>query len=121
MSLRDIGLFLRSARTDARLSRLRDAGGDQIAFETLYREAPDNDPWASADSRFRYQRQKYASIAAMVPKRRYGRGVDLGCGTGLLTRLLAPLCDELLGIDISEAAVQRASALSSGFALQSRR
>ncbi len=109
-----MGLFLRGARTDARLNRLRDTFDNRQAFEALYTESPDADPWASADLRYQYQRRKYEAITQMVPPRSYARGLDVGCGTGLLTELLAPSCGEILGIDISQHALQHAATRTSG-------
>ncbi len=105
MSPRDIGLFLRSARADARIAQLRATKGDQAAFDDAY---IDGDPWASADSRYMYQRRKYDVIASLVPKRRYARALDLGAGLGLMARRLAATADEVVGIDFSANAVKHA-------------
>ena len=87
MRLRDVGLFLRSARTDARIRRLRSTLGPAGALEAVY--AADPDPWASASPRYRYQRRKYEALASLLPPRRFRRALDLGCGLGLLSRRLA--------------------------------
>jgi predicted TPR repeat methyltransferase len=42
--------------------------------------------------------------------RRFGRVLDLGCGTGLCGRLLAPHAGAIDGVDVSAAMVQRAQA-----------
>jgi SAM-dependent methyltransferase len=105
MAPRDIFLFLRSARTDAALAGLRADLGNQGAFDAIYR---DGDPWASADPRYRYQRQKYDVIASLLPRRRFTSALDLGCGTGLLASRLAARADAVLGMDISPAAVAQA-------------
>jgi SAM-dependent methyltransferase len=106
MTPRDIGLFLMSARTDATIARLRATDGARAAFEAVY--ARWNDPWAAASPRYRYQRQKYEQVVGMLSGRHFRRALDLGCGLGLLAQLLAPHVDELLGLDIAEAAVERA-------------
>jgi SAM-dependent methyltransferase len=106
MSPRDIGLFLRSARTDASLPALRANLGNDGAFDAIYRAG---DPWASADPRYVYQRRKYEVIAGLLPRRRFASALDLGCGTGLLASILAPRADAMLGIDISAAAVSKAT------------
>lgn len=105
----DIGLFLRSARSDARLLRLRHGSPSASAFDRLYAEAPNNDPWASSDPRYRYQRRKYEVLASLLPKRRFARALDIGCGIGLLTERLAYHADEVLGLDISRIAVSNAA------------
>ncbi len=107
MSPRDIGLFLRSARTDASLAALRADLGNDGAFDAIYQGG---DPWASADPRYVYQRRKYEVIASLLPRRRFASALDLGCGTGLLARRLAPHADAVLGIDISAAAIGKAAA-----------
>lgn len=42
--------------------------------------------------------------------RRYATALDLGCGTGLVGRLVRPLVDRLEGLDVSSAMVERARA-----------
>jgi SAM-dependent methyltransferase len=105
MRPRDVALFLRSARTDAALAGLRADLGNRGAFDAIYQSG---DPWASADPRYLYQRRKYDVIAGLLPPRRFARALDLGSGLGLLSRRLAPHADEVLGIDISAAAVAQA-------------
>ena len=103
MSPRDIGLFLRSARTDSAISRARLRDGDEAAFDAAYEGG---DPWASGDSRYLYQRRKYDVIAALLPQgRQFGTALDLGTGLGLLGRRIASRADTVLGLDISQAAV----------------
>ncbi len=106
MSPRDIGLFLRSARTDASIARMRATDGDLAAFDAAYEGG---DPWASADPRYVYQRRKYDVLASLLPPRRFARALDLGSGLGLMARRLAAHADEVVGIDISEAAVAHAT------------
>lgn len=43
--------------------------------------------------------------------RRFGRALDLGCGTGLCGPLLKPLCDAVDGVDLSANMLDKASAL----------
>ncbi len=110
---RDIGLFLRSARTDAAIHRARGAGGARAAFEAAYAAQPD--PWASDDSRYRYQRHKYAGLMACLPAgRRFARVLDLGSGIGALSRALTAVGDDVLGLDIAQSAVDRARFLAKG-------
>ena len=109
MSPRDIGLFLRSARTDAIIARTRVRVGNQAAFDAAYAA---DDPWASGDGRYLYQRRKYDVLAALLPPgRRFARALDIGSGLGLLGRRVAERADEVLGIDIAQGAVERARAL----------
>ena len=82
MSPRDIGLFVRSAKTDAAIARLKREVGSAAAFETMYRQS--RHPWASAATGYRYERQKYEKLVSLLSERRFGRALDLGCGLGLL-------------------------------------
>lgn len=109
MSPRDIGLFLRSARTDATIARARTGSGDQGAFDAAYATG---DPWASGDKRYLYQRRKYDVLAALLPAgRRFERALDLGAGLGLLSRRIAQRAEDVLGLDISQSAVEHARVL----------
>jgi SAM-dependent methyltransferase len=116
ISALDIGLFIRSARSDAKLGRLiEDGAAPAAAFDRLYAESAGNDPWASASPRYLYQRRKYDGIVALLPPlARYRRGLDLGCGAGLLTERLMDRCDEATGLDISAVAVAQASRRTAG-------
>ncbi|MBP2274682.1 class I SAM-dependent methyltransferase [Sphingomonas sp. PL20] len=109
MNLRDIGLFLHSARTDARIERLRPTIGSAAALEAIY--AADSDPWSAASARYRYQHRKYEVLISLLPPRRFARALDLGCGLGLLSRHLASRTDNVVGIDVAPSAVARARVL----------
>lgn len=102
---RDIGLFVRSARTDATLGRLRQRIGSAAAFDALYAKG---DPWESANPRYRYQRRKYDVLCGFLPEWRFKRALDLGTGSGLLARKLADRADDVLGLDVSQVAVGQA-------------
>lgn len=103
----DIGLFLRSAKTDQRIAAAREISGARAAFEAAYSER--DDPWESNNARYSYQRWKYqALMAALPPGRRYERVLDLGCGMGGLSLALTRVSGDVLGVDIAESAVARA-------------
>jgi len=111
MSPRDIGLFIRSARTDSQIARLRAKEGARAAFEAAYAGAAD--PWASTDPRYFYQRWKYEGLMALLPPgRRFRHALDLGSGVGALSVALTAVADEVLGLDIAQSAVDRAAALT---------
>ena len=113
MSPRDIGLFLKSARTDAAIARTRSVDGGRAAFEAAYSEG--QDPWASADRRYRYQSLKYQTLMSLLPKgRRFGRVLDIGSGVGVLTAALTAVSDDVLGLDIAQSAVDRATVHAKG-------
>jgi SAM-dependent methyltransferase len=72
-------------------------------FDELY--AATDDPWSFATSA--YEAEKYdRSLAALAP--RYRRGLEVGCSIGVFTARLAARCDELVAIDISALALERA-------------
>ena len=50
----------------------------------------------------------------MLEGRRYARMLEIGCGAGYLTRLLAPHADQIVALDISQTAIDRARALGAG-------
>ncbi len=113
MSPRDIGLFLRSARTDSRIAADRLAHGARAAFEAAYSET--GDPWASADPRYCYQRWKYQGLMASLPAgRRFARALDLGSGVGVLSLALTEVADDVLGMDIAQSAVDEAMRRAAG-------
>jgi SAM-dependent methyltransferase len=105
--LQDFWLFIIGAQTDARLERLRAKIGHRAAFETLYRESAD--PWQSVNPRYRYQQRKYEVVMSFLPiDRHYGLALDLGCGLGSLARHLASRAKKVVGMDVAQAAVDRA-------------
>ena len=81
-------------------------------FERLYSDRPD--PWEFETSP--YEQAKYADTLAQLPDRRFSSALELGCSIGVLTRLLAQRCDRLLGLDLAQAALDRACARCAGLA-----
>ncbi|ANH39754.1 bifunctional 3-demethylubiquinone-9 3-methyltransferase/ 2-octaprenyl-6-hydroxy phenol methylase [Nocardioides dokdonensis FR1436] len=73
-------------------------------LDALHREVAE--PWG-ADTRW-YEERKRALTMAMLPDRRHGRALEVGCSTGVLTRELAGRCAEVLAVDASAAAVTAA-------------
>jgi 2-polyprenyl-3-methyl-5-hydroxy-6-metoxy-1,4-benzoquinol methylase len=110
MTIRDIAFWIRSARTDSRLNRLRLERGAASAFDQLY--AGLSDPFGAELPQYRYQQRKYDSLLSMLPRRRYHNVLDVGCGLGTFTRKLAPFAEHVLGTDISAEAVGQARKLS---------
>lgn len=84
---------------------------DRGYFEALYADSPD--PWNFEGSE--YERRKYQRTLNMIKGRRFRRAFEAGSSIGVFTRLLAPLCDELLAADISERAVTAAKERLSAF------
>ena len=67
-----------------------------------------SDPWDLDTSEF--EQQRYARQFGLIEGRRYRRALEIGCASGSFTRQLAPLCAEVLAIDVSEHAIERARA-----------
>lgn len=82
----------------------RKASLDRAYFETMFRST--DDPWDLESSA--YERDKYAHSIRSLGGRTYGLGFEIGCAKGVLTQSLAPHCNALLAIDISETALKAA-------------
>ena len=75
-------------------------------FDGVY--AAKDDPWDFNSSA--YERAKYADTVDHLPRPRYTRGLEIGCSIGVLTAQLAPHCETLLSVDVSERALAQARA-----------
>ena len=73
-------------------------------FERIYRSNPD--PWSFNSSP--YEQAKYQRTLAVLEEHRFTSALEVGCSIGILTRLLAPRCDSLLGIDLVEEPLRAA-------------
>lgn len=80
-------------------------------FEDLY--SGSRDPWGFETSE--YERRKYERTLGVLRDRRYVRALEVGSSIGVFTEKLAPLCDELLGVDVSEQAISVARERLAGF------
>ena len=70
------------------------------------------DPWNFETSP--YEAGKYDRTLAALPYEKYASALEVGCSIGVLTARLAPYCDHLLSIDLSQEALNRASARCAG-------
>ena len=70
------------------------------------------DPWDIESSA--YERDRCVQLLKMLEVRSYARVLEIGCGAGYLTRLLVPHADQIVALDISQTAIDRARALSTG-------
>ncbi|MCA1716281.1 MAG: nodulation S family protein [Actinobacteria bacterium] len=72
-------------------------------FDELY--AQSRDPWDFETSE--YERDKYERTLSVLARRQrsYRRALEVGCSIGVFTAMLAPLCGELLAVDVSEKAI----------------
>ncbi len=75
-------------------------------FDALY--AANADPWRFETSD--YEAMKYADTVSALPRRRYANAVEIGCSIGVLTEQLAGRAGAVLGIDVAQAALDRAAA-----------
>ncbi len=73
-------------------------------FDALYQT--DIDPWKFATSD--YEAEKYATTIAALPNAHYRSALEIGGSIGVLTQKLAPYCDSLLSIDVSQLAQNEA-------------
>ena len=74
---------------------------DAAVFDRLY--AQSDDPWNFSGSA--YEKAKYAHSLSVLGDRMFPRGLEVGCSIGVLTRLLAARCENLLAIDGSQPAL----------------
>ncbi len=77
---------------------------DQTYFDDVYARNPD--PWQFETSV--YEREKYDASLEALDRERYARALEIGCSIGVFTERLAARCDELLAVDITERALERA-------------
>jgi predicted TPR repeat methyltransferase len=75
-------------------------------FDAIY--AQDRDPWKFETSA--YERAKYDATIAALQGEHFANGLEIGCSIGVLTQRLATHVDDLLAIDVAEAALDRAHA-----------
>jgi len=64
------------------------------------------DPWDYSNA---YEQQKYKHTLEMIPEGSRSRVLELGCAEGLFTEMLAEKVDDILAVDISERALERAT------------
>ncbi len=72
-------------------------------FEELWSQG---DPWRFESSVF--EQEKYQRQLVLLSDRRYDRVLEIGCGSGTFTKLLAPLADVVLALDVAPAAIAEA-------------
>ena len=77
----------------------------QSFFDDLWAQG---DPWELETSDF--ERARYARLLALLKPSGYARVLEIGCGTGTFSRLLAPLARRLVALDVSVKAISAAQA-----------
>lgn len=113
MKLGDIAFWINSAKSDSSLAQMQKNSNLEESFNALYKGS--SDPWACSDTKYRYQLLKYSKLIALLPKREYRKALDVGCGLGMMSRLLSPHIGQGLGIELSQVAVDNAVKLSHSF------
>jgi SAM-dependent methyltransferase len=73
-------------------------------FDELYERA--EDPWRFATSD--YERRKYAHTLDALNGGRFERALEVGCSIGVFTAQLRAVAADVLAIDLSERALERA-------------
>ncbi|GAB3286405.1 class I SAM-dependent DNA methyltransferase [Hymenobacter tenuis] len=73
-------------------------------FDAVYQANPD--PWGFETSP--YEKEKYATTLAALPRAHYASAFEIGCSLGVLTEQLALRCGHLLAVDVAETALARA-------------
>jgi len=84
---------------------------DRSAADTRIREHYERvwsagDAWNFETSAF--ERARYEFLVGLIADRRYGRAVEIGCGSGCFTSRLRGLADHVLALDVAAAAIERA-------------
>ena len=64
------------------------------------------DAWDLESSAF--EQERYAHQLELLLPRRYAQVLEIGCGSGRFTRLLAGVADRVVALDIADAAIERA-------------
>ncbi|MCC5636469.1 glycosyltransferase [Nostoc sp. CHAB 5844] len=72
-------------------------------FETLF--ATQADPWQYTGP---YEQKKYEQTLELLPSNKFSQVLEIACAEGHFTVQLAPLVDNLLAVDISQVALDRA-------------
>ena len=79
-------------------------------FDEFYGDR--DDPWGFRDRW--YEKRKRSITMAALPRARYERAFEPGCGNGELTVVLAERCEELHSADVSSIAVRAARERTAG-------
>lgn len=78
-------------------------------FDDLWQQG---DYWKLETSAF--DQARYARLMELLGDRRYERTLEIGCGAGAFTGLLAGVSDRVVALDVSAAAIERARARGAG-------
>ncbi|WP_341528430.1 trifunctional glycosyltransferase/class I SAM-dependent methyltransferase/polysaccharide deacetylase [Nostoc sp. UHCC 0302] len=73
-------------------------------FETLFTKQAD--PWQYTSP---YEQKKYEQTLALLPSKQFNKALEVACAEGHFTAQLAPRVDNLVAVDISQVALERAA------------
>ena len=95
----------------------RERAGDRARrfFDDLWNQG---DYWKLETSAF--DQARYARLMELLGDRRYSRTLEIGCGAGAFTGLLAGVSDHVVALDVSAAAIERARARGAGGSVEFR-
>jgi predicted TPR repeat methyltransferase len=84
---------------------------ERVAADKAMREHYDavwsaDNPWSLKDSE--YEQRRFLRQLDLLHDRRYRCALEIGCGAGAFTRMLAPLAERLVAVDVSSEAIERA-------------
>jgi SAM-dependent methyltransferase len=85
------------------------AARNRAFFEDLWRQG---DFWRLETDVF--EQGKFARQRELLADRRYRKVLEIGCGAGAFTRSISGLADRIVAIDVSPAAIERASQRGDG-------
>jgi SAM-dependent methyltransferase len=72
-------------------------------YESVWQKG---DAWSFETADF--ERRRFDQQIQMLSGRRYGTALEIGCGSGCLTRRLSKISDRVVALDISPSAIERA-------------
>src|SRR6516162_5153608 len=84
----------------------------QVVRDHYEREWSRGDPWEPNTPDV--ERAKFGRQLQLLGDRHYARVLELGCGNGRFTALLAGLADTVVALDVAPSAVARARAEAAG-------
>lgn len=103
--------ILRMAPSISRFRWVKYRPYDTSLWERFYGSSDDPFKLSTGEGEDR----KYAFTLALCGDGPFRRALEIGCSHGLFTAMLAPRCESLLAVDISETAVERARGRTADF------
>ncbi|ERL55899.1 class I SAM-dependent DNA methyltransferase [Psychrobacter aquaticus] len=111
MSLTDDSYVPKTASAgDAAIDHQSDTYSETY-FDALYSDS--TDPW-EYQTRW-YEKRKRDMCLAVLPQAQYSNAIELGCGNGVFSELLARRCQALVSIDGNKNAVELSTQRLAGF------